>query len=128
MQTSQDFFAASIYEADMLRIVHAPPPRATLGQRRAGQFSYFGRGAQIAAAVALCTLLNVPPVQAVGETQSVQKIRLATKRNKISPGKLHQERLDHSRLEMRPRRVLAFRPVVRPVIAGPRLFHKEPGE
>jgi hypothetical protein len=119
-----DFFAPTIYQPSrVLRPADLAPPRATLRQRHP-ELVYLARGMQTAAAVALTAVLALP-TQSVTGSESAQIIRPHLQRRPTPPRKVQLEAVDHRRVQMRPRQVLIFRPVVKPTKALPRPYRDD---
>lgn len=123
MSSEVDFFSPALSDTGVLRRVNAPAPRTP--RRAPSKLAYISRGAT-AGAVALSAMLWMPPVDVVGaSSESAQFVRVAIPRRPVKQRSMHSEVVDHSRVQLRPRQVLAFPTVARSKRAAPRLVRIE---
>ena len=127
MSQQASFFTPSVYQKGPLRSIDALSPRATPGQQRK-PFAYLGLAAQTATIVALTIVLPIPEHSVAG-SERVQVLRpFASRARFVAPRKSQLETVDHRRVQMKPRQVLVFRPVVSPRKATPRAFRDDAAE
>ena len=126
MTTAEDFFRNRLDDAPkVLRRVHAPPPKATLGGRR----QRFALGAAVAATMGLTTVLGLP-LQATGSaTPRVVTLRPFSLRRRITrPRNVHREVVSHEIISLKPRQVLAFRKTIIGRKAAPVIYREDSDE
>jgi hypothetical protein len=126
------FFSPSIFAPASARPMKLEP----LAPRHRGRAQqtriYVRRGLQaVAATAALTTISLALPADAMASTASVRMVVQAKRaRRSIGPRNAdHTEIIDHRRVAMHPRRVLAFRPTAREVRkASPRPYRESEEE